>query len=363
MTSLYQTTVGRYPGQVPLLGPLAAYLPTPRDENGRFLTKTFETLVDNAVVAGVTSVGVLGSTGGFAYLPRSTRKRVVRAAVEAADGRVPVIAGVGSFTLAEVVANVAEAEEVGADALLLPPVSYQPLTNDEVYALYRDVTSRASIGVWVYNNPATTHYRFGVDELAALGRMNGVHGFKDRAATASEARERRRRVQETLPPRTAKRLQHGFSGDGIGAQVLLDGAATWHSSIAGVIPAAPSAIARAVEAGNAAEARSVQRQLTSIAVLGAQYGGIRVSHALGELTGFEMGVLPRPLHPLPNDARSILRMALRSIDVPAPTASAREELVALRAKRASSAEVDAPKGDPAGAAASRRARHQAAGEG
>lgn len=359
MTSLYPATVGGYSGLVPLLGPLAAYLPTPRDENGRFLVKTFETLVDNAVTAGATAVGVLGSTGGFAYLPRSARKRVVRTAVEVADGRVPVIAGVGAVTLAEVAVNVEEAEEAGADALLLAPVSYQPLTDDEVAGLYRDVASRANVGIWVYNNPATTRYRFGADELAALGRMNGVVGFKDRAATASEARERRRRVQEALPPRTGRRLQHGFSGDGMGAQVLLDGAATWHSSIAGVIPEAPAAIARAVGAGQAAEARRLQRQLTSIAVLAAQYGGIRVAQALGDLAGLDMGALPRPLQQLPADARSILRMALRSIDVPDELKAA-SGVPTARPRRAAS--PDAGPGRDDQTTSSRAGRHQASGD-
>ena len=133
-------------------------------------------MVDNAIVAGASAIGVLGSTGGFAYMPRTARKRIAQAAVDVAAGRVPVIVGVAALSTAEVVANLTEADKVGAAGGLLQPMSYQPLLPDEIYGLYKDASSVTSIPIWVYNNPATTGHRFSIEELARLGRPSDSTG-------------------------------------------------------------------------------------------------------------------------------------------------------------------------------------------
>lgn len=309
---------------MPSIGPLVAYPLTPRGEDGRLLTGSFEHLVDAAITAGASAVGVLGSTGGFAYMPRSARKRIARSAVEVAAGRVPVIVGVGALSTAEVVANLAEAHSAGASGALLQPMAYQPLQPEEIYGLYRDASSSSDIPLWVYNNPGTTGYRFSVDELARLGRLSGVAGFKDRGANGADIKDRIAKITAELPQRTAKRLDWGFSGDGLGAQILLSGASAWHSSLAGVLPEICVAITRAATSDRAADAKALQRQLTPLAIIVRQYGGIRVAHSIAQVLGLEPGVLPKPLLPLPPDARTLVQMAVAAIDVPKPPAPKRE---------------------------------------
>ncbi len=364
MNSVYRTRRDRYPGGVSTLGPLAAYIPTPRDDAGRLLTKTYEELIDGAVTAGATAIGLLGSTGGFAYLPRIVRRRAIRTALAVVEGRVPIIAGIGALTSAEVAHNLAEAEEAGVNGVLLPPVSYQTLTPDEVMTLYRDVASRTTTGIWVYNTPSTTQYRFGTEQLTRLARLRGVQGFKDNAASASQARERRHKVLAELPPRTAKRLDYGFSGDTMGAQVLIDGATTWHSSLAGLLPHLVSAIAYAATHNRKADARSLQRKLTALAVLAGQYGGIRVTHSLGEMLGYDMGTLPRPLLALPRDSRSLLRVAVRDLDVPEELSAEVADHVAHRAgSKGARSEAEQPTPPADGASSARVARHQSNAQG
>lgn len=308
---------------MPSIGPLVAYPLTPRGEDGRLLTRSFEQLVDTAISAGASAVGVLGSTGGFAYMPRTARKRIARSAVEVAAGRVPVLVGVGALSTAEVVANLAEAAAAGASGALLQPTAYQPLHDEEIHGLYQDAASASDIPLWVYNNPATTGHRFSVTELARLARIAGVAGFKDQGANGADMKERMAKIAADLPQRTAKRLDWGFSGDGLGAQILLSGASTWHSGIAGVLPDICVAIARAAAADNATEARALQRQLTPLTVILRQYGGIRTAHTIAELIGIDVGVLPKPLLPLPRSARALVTMALAGIDVPKPPAPRR----------------------------------------
>ena len=249
-------------------------------------------------------------------MPRTARKRIAQAAVEVAAGRVPVIVGVAALSTAEVVANLSEADKAGAAGGLLQPMAYQPLLPDEIYGLYKDASSVTNIPIWVYNNPATTGHRFSIEQLARLGRLSGVAGFKDRGANVSDIKHRIAATSAELSPRTAKRLDWGFSGDDLGAQILLAGASTWHSGLAGVVPEFCVAITQAAIAGRAAESRDLQRQLTPLAIIAGRYGTIRVAHTIADLMGLDAGTLSKPLLPLPRDARGLVRAALQRLSLP-----------------------------------------------
>ena len=81
---------------------------------------------------------------------------------------------VGAISTDAVLHLAEDAQSAGADALLLPAMSYQPLRNEEVYALFETVTRHTSVPVCVYDNPGTTHFRF-TDEL--LGQLSSLKGF------------------------------------------------------------------------------------------------------------------------------------------------------------------------------------------
>lgn len=105
--------------------PLTPFTAGSPDEKG-FL-KILQRLTD----AKVDSIGVLGSTGSYAYMTREQRGRIARLAVENA-GDIPVMVCVGAVSTNEVLRLADDAQTAGASALLLPPVSYQALHDDEV---------------------------------------------------------------------------------------------------------------------------------------------------------------------------------------------------------------------------------------
>ncbi|MDH2692695.1 dihydrodipicolinate synthase family protein, partial [Escherichia coli] len=96
--------------------------------------------------ARVDSLGVLGSTGSYAYLSREQRKRSTTLARQIA-GEIPVMVCVGAIGTDAVLHLAEDAQFAGADALLLPAMSSQPLRNEEVYALFETVTRHASVPV------------------------------------------------------------------------------------------------------------------------------------------------------------------------------------------------------------------------
>ncbi|MBN8933675.1 MAG: dihydrodipicolinate synthase family protein, partial [Rhizobium pusense] len=112
---------------------LSAFPITPADEAGRVDVEAFSALIERLDVAAVDSVGILGSTGIYMYLTREERRRAIEAAAAILKGRRILMAGVGALRTDEAVALARDAEAAGADALLLAPVSYTPLTQEEAY--------------------------------------------------------------------------------------------------------------------------------------------------------------------------------------------------------------------------------------
>src|SRR4051812_10056809 len=94
------------------------YLVSPIDENGRVKRDVLARLVDHLIANGVHGLTPLGSTGEFAYLTTEQRHEVLEVVVEAACGRVPVIAGVAATTTREGAALARRAMELGADGVL-----------------------------------------------------------------------------------------------------------------------------------------------------------------------------------------------------------------------------------------------------
>src|SRR5499426_3971889 len=94
------------------------YLVSPLDASGRVLTDVLGRLCNDLIAAGVHGLTPLGSTGEFAYLDRAQRAAVVQATIEAAAGRVPVVAGVASTATADAVDQARAYQRLGADGIL-----------------------------------------------------------------------------------------------------------------------------------------------------------------------------------------------------------------------------------------------------
>jgi hypothetical protein len=131
---------------------LSAFPLTPADEHGRVDTETLARLVERLCEAGVDSIGLLGSTGIYAYLAREERRRAVEAASECGRGRVPLVVGVGTLRSDHTMDLARDAEAAGADALLMAQVSYTPLTQDEAYEHYHAVTGASGLPLCIYGS-------------------------------------------------------------------------------------------------------------------------------------------------------------------------------------------------------------------
>lgn len=270
-------------------------------------------LVAHAVRAGADSLGVLGSTGNYVYLARDERRAVLETSVCAADG-VPVLAGVGAIRTRDVLALVEDAHTAGASALLLAPVSYQRLTEAEVFGLYEDVAAESSLPVVVYDNPGTTGFTFTDDLHARIARIPGVASVKIPPPAVGEVAARLGGLRSALPQGTTV----GISGDWMAAEALLAGCNLWYSAIAGVLPRQARTIVDHALAGRNALAYEASAELEPLWSLFRTYGSLRVTAALAEDLGLvSSSPLPLPLRGLDSEGRDRVADAIRRIGLEA----------------------------------------------
>jgi len=292
---------------------LSAFALTPMNERG-LNEAAFVRLIGRLVTANVDSIGVLGSTGNYAYLTMAERARVLRLAMEHA-GNVPVMVGIGALRTRDVLILAEDAEAARVSGVLMAPMSYQKLHPEEVFGLYEVVTHALSIPLCVYDNPGTTQFVFSDELHGQIAQLPNVASIKIPGVPEDpvEARSRVERLRAQIP----SHVTVGISGDGCAANGLNAGCDAWYSVIGGVFPATALAITRAAQAGNAQEATRLSERLQPLWELFSEYGGgLRVVAAAAELQGLvEHPCLPLPLKALSREGRRRLGGLIDELDL------------------------------------------------
>ena len=288
---------------------LSAFPLTPTDAEGQLEPQLLQHFLERIVAACADSIGLLGSTGGYAYLTPEARKRTLRAAVECVAGRTPLIIGVGALTtdVAEELAR--DARKAGADGLLLAPMSYQPLTEEEVFQHFETVAAAGELPLCIYNNPGTTKFTFSPDLIARVARIPNVAAVKMPLPADGDYVTELRRLQEMTPQGFAI----GYSGDWGAKNALLAGGACWYSVVAGLLPEPAVALTRAAQSGAAAEAERIDCAVGRLWALFREFGSFRVMFTIAEVLGYGCLTPPRPVLPLEEANRQRVELTLRSL--------------------------------------------------
>ncbi len=158
------------------------------DENG------FQAFVEWQIEQGSHGIVPVGTTGESPTLSHEEHKRLIELAVEAAAGRVPVIAGTGSNSTEEAVSLTRFAHEAGADGALVVVPYYNKPTQEGLYQHFMAVAASADIPILIYNVPPRTVTDISVETMARLARdADNIVGVKD--ATADPGRASRQRLE------------------------------------------------------------------------------------------------------------------------------------------------------------------------
>jgi 4-hydroxy-tetrahydrodipicolinate synthase len=169
----------------PFHGVLPALI-TPFTEDGADVDAgALAAIVERLVTAGVGGLVPGGSTGEFTTLSHAERRQVVEVTVEAAAGRVPVVAGTGALSTRETVQLSVHAERAGAAAVMIVPPFYEALSWRELRAHYTAVADAIGIPIMYYNLPSASGVRLTAEQLRQLP----VSCLKDTGGDAVAATE------------------------------------------------------------------------------------------------------------------------------------------------------------------------------
>lgn len=290
---------------------LSAFPLTPLHDD-RVDEQAFAGLIERLTAAGVDSITALGSTGSYAYLTPEERAQVAHLAVKHA-GQTPVFVGVGGLRTSHVLTHIDNAEEAGAAGVLLAPMTYQALTENDVFELYRAVTEHTDLPVIVYDNPGTTHFTFTTELYARIAELPGITSIKiPGVPTDSEtARKHVAGIRAVVP----EHITIGVSGDAFAATGLNAGCDAWYSVIGGTLPEAALTITRAVQHGHPSDAVRESDRLAPLWGLFAEFGGsLRVTAAIAEHLGLVTEhCLPLPIQGLSQAQRARVAAAVDEI--------------------------------------------------
>ena len=161
-------------------------------KNGKVDTKAFRKLVEWQIDQGTHGLVPCGTTGESPTLTHDEHREVVELCIEAASGRVPVIAGTGSNSTAEAVELTRHAKSAGADGALVVTPYYNKPTQEGLYLHYKAINDCTDIPILIYNIPGRSVVDMTVDTMARLFKLKNIVGVKD--ATANMARVSQQRA-------------------------------------------------------------------------------------------------------------------------------------------------------------------------
>lgn len=206
---------------------------------------------DALIRDGVDGLVIMGTVGENNSLEPEEKRAVLKAAVEAVDGRKPVISGVSELTTARAARYARDAEEIGADALMvLPAMVYVP-TSEELVAHFRAVAAATSLPIMLYNNPPAYRVSLSLQDLMALSDVPNIVAVKESAPDSRRFTD----IFNALGDRY--KVLAGL--DDIALEGLLLGASGWISGLANAFPEESVEMVAAVGRGDLERALEIYR--------------------------------------------------------------------------------------------------------
>ena len=274
-------------------------------KNGEVDGKAFQRLVEWQIDQGTHGLVPVGTTGESPTLSHEEHKRVIELCIEAADGRVPVIAGTGSNCTSEAVALTRHAKEAGADGVLVVTPYYNKPTQEGLYLHFKAINDSADIPIIIYNIPGRSIVDMSVETMTRLFRLPNIAGLKD--ATANMAR-----VSQQRAALGTEFIQ--LSGeDATALGFMAHGGQGCISVTANIAPALCSEFQRACLCGNFKRALELQDRLMPLHdALFVESNPCPVKYA-AEKVGLCSGETRLPLAPLAASSKAKVDSALAQV--------------------------------------------------
>ena len=290
---------------------------SPLDDTGAPDAGAMGALVDHVVGGGCSGLFMLGGCGEGAWLTSAQRGVVVRTAVRAAAGRVPVMAGVMLPATGPAVEAARQAAGEGADALVVGSPYYFGVEPAAQERHVEAVLAATPLPALLYNIPQCTHHVLSTDTIGRLARNPRVLGVKDSAGDF-EAFQKLLAIKRERPH---FRVLQGH--ESLAAASLLQGGDGMVPGMANLAPALFVRLQAAADRGVAAECAELQRQVTAIARIYQQGPWLAALKAACAMLGLGNGRPAPPLAPALPAARETIAALLEEAGLEAAAGATR----------------------------------------
>lgn len=274
-------------------GQLLTAMVTPFDQNGEVDFNATRKLVNYLIDNGTEGLVVAGTTGESPTLTVEEKVELFKVVVEVVDGRIPVIAGTGSYNTRESIHLTKLAERTGVDGVMLVVPYYNKPSQEGLYQHFKAIAESTALPVMLYNIPGRTGINMTVETTVRLAQLPNIVAIKDASGNLDAMSEIIRQTPE------------GFSlysgDDGVTIPVLSIGGAGIISVASHVIGNEMQTMIKHFMSGNHQKAAEMHRTLLPVMkALFAAPNPTPVKAALN-LAGVPVGGVRLPLVPL-NDA-------------------------------------------------------------
>jgi 4-hydroxy-tetrahydrodipicolinate synthase len=258
---------------------------TPFTADGRKIeVSVLKDFVDWQIEEGAHGLIPVASTGEFLSLSDDERRQVAATVIQQTNKRVPVVVGAGAECTWDAVRYSREAEELGADGVIVIPPYYSTPTDEELYRHYKTIGEAVSIPVMLYNNPATANIDMLPPLIARLSEIDNVSYIKESTMDVTRVRDIIRLSDERL----------AVFGGVMGYESFLNGAVGWTAVGCNLMPGAFSDMYRhCVEKVDLDAARVLYRRILPVIDLVGQHRYVSATKQALELMGLPVGP-PRP---------------------------------------------------------------------
>jgi 4-hydroxy-tetrahydrodipicolinate synthase len=268
---------------------------TPFTEDGSSIdTEAFRRFLSWQLDVGVPGVIILGTTGEYLTVSDEERAELVGTAVRHVAGRVPVLVGTMNAYTPRAVAYSRQAEELGADGLMISPPYYYTPTDDEIFRYYGAICAAVDLPIMLYNNPVTTNVDMSAALVARLARAyENIRYIKESSQDIA-------RVSEVIE--ATEGVVRVYAGERPVDSFLL-GAIGYVNPYGNYIPRASNRMWELLEEGRVDDARRIQRLVGAmdhiIAAGHPTYGHQCYSKRLAAVAGHPVGDVRPPITKFP----------------------------------------------------------------
>ena len=281
------------------------YLVSPVDESGEVRVDVLARLCDDLIRAGVHGLTPLGSTGEFPYLSSQQRRRIVEVVVQAARGRVPVVAGVASTTIADAVSQARDYERLGCEGILAILEAYFPISDDGMFQYFKAIADAVSLPVVLYTNPSFQRSDLSLPVIERLSHVPNVRYIKDASTNTGRLLSIINQVEG--------RMKVFAASAHIPTCVMLIGGVGWMAGPACVAPRQSVELYETCRRGDWQKAMALQRPLWALNQAFAKYNLAACIKGALELQGYPVGVPLPPQAPLSPEGVEEVKRTLAAI--------------------------------------------------